>query len=357
MRNLALAEEGANLAWEKFSIVVKTSAMTAFNDAWTKLKDLAALYKNIQDNSIVKLLANMPGGAIIDATMRGVNNAAESEAQVAAALAQKEAEEQQKQQKQQADEAQRRKEQQARDEIAAQKKVAAEQQKALEKQKAAQETFYRELRDLRSSDYEKEINQLNDRKQKWIESGIAIVDAEARFSEEKSAIDKKYFDKQQQEREKALKQAQDAYNKEIEAAKKAREANISEAESTLRSNLKLARYIKKEQEAGTYNEDNAREYANRLYMKQNNFRQSDIDFLKDFGVQNLKGIADARNRIFGDFANGGGNTTNNNSTVNINFDNTVVEDVNAMDRLANKVAEIITPAIQQALNGGTQYSY
>jgi len=233
------------------------------------------------------------------------------------------------------------------------KKAEDEEKKRIE----AEEQFYRELRDLRASDYEKEINQLNDRKQQWIESGIAIVDAEARFSEEKEAIDKKYFDKQQAEREKALKQAQDAYNKEIEAAKKAREANISEAEATLRSNLKLARYIKREQEAGTYNEDNAREYANRLYMKQNNFRQSDIDFLKEFGVQNLKGIADARNRIFGDFANGGGNTTNNNSTVNINFDNTVVEDVNAMDRLANKVAEIITPAIQQALNGGTQYSY
>ena len=45
------------------------------------------------------------------------------------------------------------------------------------------------------------------------------------------------------------------------------------------------------------------------------------------------------------------------NNINITFDNTVVEDVSTMDKLANKVADIITPVIQNALNNNVQYNY
>lgn len=247
-------------------------------------------------------------------------------------------------------------------------KLTKQQEAELKKQQEAQERFYRELRDLRSSEYEREINQLNDRKQQWINSGIAIVDAEQRFAEEKALIDKKYFDKQQQEREKNLKQAEQAYQKEVEAQKKARESAISDADATTKGNLKLLRYIKKQQEAGTYNEEDVRAYANKLYMKQNGFKQSDIDTAYNLGINKLKELADARTRLFSRFADKENMfvtqqqapvTTQQNiqPTINISFDNTVVEDMASMQKIADRVSEVITPAIERALRGEQQYGY
>lgn len=245
-------------------------------------------------------------------------------------------------------------EEQEQQKIAKQKE--AEIQKQIEKEKQLRERFNRELRDATATEYEREINALNDKRQAYIDEGLSEVEANKLFTAQKEAVDQKYFNKLNAERQKQAKEAEAAYNKEIEAAKKAREASISEAESTLRNNLKLIRYIQNEQKKGTYNEDNAKKYADSLYMKQGGYRQSDIDTLRAFGVEELKKLADSRNRLFGDFANNVAPVTNNN-TVNITFDGTVVEDVTAMDKLANKVADIITPAIQNALNGNVQYNY
>ena len=248
------------------------------------------------------------------------------------------------------------------------KKDNKEKQKAEQEEKRrldAQRRLEKELRDIQATEYQREIYALQDKIQAYRDEGVAEVEANKLYNAEKERIDKKYYEKLQAERQKSAQQAEAAYKKEAEMAKQAREANISDAEQTLRNNLKLIRYIQNEQKKGTYTEENAKEYANKLYMRQNGFRQSDIDALKTVGVDTLKQVADARSRIFADFANiqaptqPAGNTVTNNVTNNntVQFDNTVVEDIGTMEKLANKVAEIIIPQIEQALNGTSQYGY
>lgn len=260
--------------------------------------------------------------------------------------------------------------------VEAERKAAAEKQnsglnkinenvslkKDAEARAKAYEKFNKELRDSVSTDYEKQINALKDKRKAYIDSGIAEVDADRLFTAQKEAIDKQYFDKLNAEREKQAKTAEDAYKREVEAAKRAREASISEAESTLKNNLKLVRYIEKQRKAGTYNEDAARAYADRLYMKQAGIRTSDITALQDIGVKALQGIANARDRLFGQFASVNvppANTVTNNNNITVNFDNTILDNVTAMDLLANKVANIILPEINRASanTGGNAYGY
>lgn len=230
---------------------------------------------------------------------------------------------------------------------------AKEAENQAKKEKEVRERFYKELRDIQATEYEKELNALKDKRDAYIKEGISEVEADKLFAEQKAQIDKRYFDKLNSERQKQVKEAEQAYQKEQEAAKRAREAAISDAESTLKNNLKLARYIQSEQKKGTYNENRAKSYAEQLYLRQQGYRMQDISFLKDFTPERLKGIADARSRLFSDFAP----PTQNTNNVTINFDNTVVEDLSTMEKLANKVAEVITPAIEQALKGGTEYGY
>lgn len=239
-------------------------------------------------------------------------------------------------------------------------KIEGPDEKELKKLKDAQEKFNKELRDATSTDYQRQVNALEDKRQAYIKEGIAEVDANRLFAIEKEKIDKQYFEKLNSERQKQVKTAEDAYKKETEAAQKAREAAISGAESALKSNLKVLRYAEKQRENGTYNEADIKAYADRLYMRQNGFRQADVNALREIGVDRLKDFGNARDRIFGQFADISAPapvTNNNNTTVNNYFDNTVVEDVSAMDKLANKVAAIITPTIEQALRGGAQYQY
>lgn len=358
---------------EKYSNMAKQ--MGDVTDSWTNFKGVATLVLEDLKADLAgidfKGLADFIGGTIgipgaMDAFL-GATGLGEKINSAQARLDAKRAEVRAQREAAEAENAERMKNQRLnkiRDvENKAQEKKAQESlERQLEKQLAAQEQFARELRDLRSTDYERELNQLNDKVTAWREAGIEEVAIAERVALEKQAIDEKYFKKLQAEQEKTAKQAEAEYAKQAEAAKKAREASISEAESTLRNNLKLIRYIKREQEAGTYSDERAREYANKLYMRQNGFRTSDISALQAFGVDRLKDIADARDRLFAGFAppeSGSLNNSvnNNNVVINNSFDGTVVEDMAAMDRLANKVAEIIAPAIQQALNGGAQYGY
>lgn len=238
--------------------------------------------------------------------------------------------------------------------------TSKEEETASKKRAAAQERFAKELRDATSTDYQRQINALEDKRKAYIAEGVAEVDANKLFAAQKAAIDKQYFDKVNAEQQKQVKSAEDGYMREAEAAKKARESAISDAESTLKSNLKVLRYANALMKRGTYDEDKVKAYADRLYMRQNGFRQSDITALREIGVDKLKDFGNARDRIFGQFADISAPppvTNNNNTTVNNYFDNTVVEDVSAMDKLANKVAAIITPTIERALRGGAQYQY
>lgn len=251
-------------------------------------------------------------------------------------------------------------------------KKKKQQDDAVKKEKEAndrrlkgQEAYYKALRDLNANEYEKEMNRIYDKKEAYLKAGMDEVQALELINVEKDKVNQKWAEKEKAETEKKAKENEkiyrDMYNKQIEEAKRfseeqkrARESAIAGAESTLSSNLKLLRYIKKEQEKGTYTEAGAKEYANKLYMKQHGFRQSDIDFYRGFGQEKLADIANARDRIFGSFAPPVTNTNNNNITVN--FDNTIVEDMSAMEKIANKVAEVILPVIKQAV-GGTEHGY
>lgn len=385
MKNLALAEEGANLAWEKFKISLQSEGMKLFDDAWQKLKKLAEVYGSFKDSNLGKIFdfttTGTPIAKVIDGAMNAINRIKEAEKQVEERTAEEENQREIDAMQARIDEEERIKEQSARDKIARAKKEQAENQKVIDKQKEAQEKFYRELQDLRSSDYEKEINALNDRKQAWIQANVDILDVEKRYAEEKALIDKKYYDKQEAERQKNLKQAQEAYKKEAEEAKKAKETQISEAESTIKNASKLLTYIKKQQEAGTYNEADAMKYADKLSLKSSGLKQSQIDTAYEIGIGKLKELMDSRNRIFGKFAGGGNNIVTDaigfnaslqqqqvipqaqqvqqppQVNVTLNFDNTVVEDMSSMQKIADKVSEVITPAIEKALRGESAYGY
>lgn len=235
------------------------------------------------------------------------------------------------------------------------KKKQQELERQLEKEKQVRERFNRELRDATATEYEREINALQDKLQAYMKEGIDEVKAKKLYTIQKEQIDKKYFDKLQQERQKQVKDAEQAYRKEIEEAKKAREAKMSEAEQTLRSNLKLAKYIQREQKAGTYSDEKARNYAEQLYLRQNGYKRADISWLQDFTVPRLKEIANARDRLFSGFAKP--QQTTNNNTISISFDNTIVEDQGTMDKLGNIVATKIYEAIVQAMHSKNQYSY
>lgn len=220
----------------------------------------------------------------------------------------------------------------------------------------------KEMFELQASEYEKRIQQINDEKAAYIAAGVTEVDAARLFAMQKEKIDSEYYAKLKKEKETQAKQAEEMLKREVEMQKRAREEAISGAEGTLRSNLKLIRYIQKQRNAGTYNEADAKAYADRLYMRQNGFKNSDISALKEIGVGVVQEIANARDRLFGQFANVNPLETaqpvTNNNNVTINFDNTVLDNVSAMDLLANKVAAIIQPAIQRAMQGqGGSYGY
>ena len=388
MKNLALAEEGASLAWEKFKISLQTEGMKAFDSVWTKTKKVAEAYDELKQKTpagdiIFGSLERLPGLGFALKQLGLVKDISDSEKQV----------EEQAQHKAYMDEIEameariaeedRIKEQSARDKVARAKKEQAENQKVIDKQKEAQEKFYRELQDLRSSDYEKEINALNDRKEAWIKANVDILDVEKRYAEEKALIDKKYYDKQEAERQRNLKQAQEAYRKEAEEAKRAKETQINDAQSTIQNASKLLSYIRKQKDAGTYNEEDVRKYADKLSLKSQGLKQSQIDTAYEIGIDKLKELMDSRTRIFGKFAGitGGGNNLLADTigfqtglqaipqapqvqpqqviqpTINISFDGTVVEDMSSMQKIADKVSEVIQPAIEKALRGESTYGY
>jgi len=221
------------------------------------------------------------------------------------------------------------------------------------KEKDSYKKFYEELEDVMASAYEKEILQIERKKQAWIDAGISEVDAHKLYTQQKEQIDAKYYQKQKQEREKQIKDAESAYQKEADAAKRARESAISSAESTLQQNLKLLRYIQNEQQKGTYSEDAAKKYAEQLRMKSGGYRQSDIDFYKSFGQEKLAEIANARDRLFGWAGQQGMAPVTNNNQITVNFDNALLEDVTAQDRVAENVAQRILTALE-SINGNQQ---
>jgi hypothetical protein len=228
------------------------------------------------------------------------------------------------------------------EQIAARAKEAEETKKSAELQKKYQDALF----EATASDYEKEIKRIQDKKQAFMDEGLSEVEAERLYALQKEQIDKKYYDKRKQEEDNLAKKVEQSYQQQIEAAKRANEAAMGEAETTLRNNLKLVRYMEKVRKQGGDYEAAGRQYAEKLYLKQNGFRQSDISSLKDFGVALVRDIANVRDRLFADFApNQTVNNTTNNTTVNI--DRPVLTDEALVNQLTSKILDKIAPAFKQ----------
>ena len=129
---------------------------------------------------------------------------------------------------------------------------------------------------------------------------------------------------------------------------------MSEAEQTLKNNIKLVRYMDKIKKQGGDYVTAGQQYAEKLYFKQAGFNRNDIGLLKDFGVNLVKEIANVRDRVFADFAQGAG-TTNNNVTNNttVNIDRPVLTDENLVNQLTGKILDRIAPLFQQPASNNT----
>ena len=237
------------------------------------------------------------------------------------------------------------------------KKALKEREEAEKKLQQAQERFAKELRDLRSNEYQKEINALNDKLEAYRKEGISEVQLAELYAEQKSAIDEKYTKKAIAELQKQSKANEDAYKKQAEDAKKAREAAISDAEATMRQNLKVLRFAEKQRQAGNTNwQAETMAYAERQYMKQNGFRASDFSALQNIGVGVLKQLADAQSRLFAQFAPGGsvgGDTITNNNTTTVNIDRPILTDEAMLNALQSRILDNIVPVIERTINNAT----
>lgn len=237
------------------------------------------------------------------------------------------------------------------------KKALKEREEAEKKLQQAQERFAKELRDLRSNEYQKEINALNDKLEAYRKEGISEVQLAELYAEQKSAIDEKYTKKAIAELQKQSKANEDAYRKQVEDAKKAREAAISDAEATMRQNLKVLRFAEKQRQAGNTNwQAETMAYAEKQYMKQNGFRASDFSALQNIGVGVLKQLADAQSRLFSQFAPGGsvgGDTITNNNTTTVNIDRPILTDEAMLNALQSRILDNIVPVIERTINNAT----
>lgn len=256
-----------------------------------------------------------------------------------------------------------RQEEMAKARKAAQKKLEllAKEAEEAEKNAKLKKKYQDALFDATASDYEKEIKRISDKKQAFIDEGLSEVDAQRLFALQKEQIDQKYYEQRKQEEENVAKKVEDSYKKQLEAskraneeAKRAREAAMSEAEQTLKNNIKLVRYMDKIKKQGGDYVTAGQQYAEKLYFKQAGFNRNDIGLLKDFGVNLVKEIANVRDRVFADFAQGAG-TTNNNVTNNttVNIDRPVLTDENLVNQLAGKILDKIAPLFQQPVSNNT----
>ena len=234
-----------------------------------------------------------------------------------------------------------------------------EQTKAREARKAMEERLSKEIRDLRATEYEKELNALNDKLQAYRDEGADEVKLAELYAVQKAKIDERYTAKAKQELDKQSKATAEAYKKQTEEAKKAREAAINDAANTMRQNLKILRYAEKQRQAGNENwQADTRAYAERQYMKQNGLRASDFTALQNIGVGVLKQLADAQTRLFAQFAPGGtanqgAESITNNNTTTVNIDRPILTDEAMINALTSKVLDNIVPAIERTISNAT----
>lgn len=261
-------------------------------------------------------------------------------------------------------------------------------QDAQKKLADANEKIQKALREARSDEYQKQLNALNDEIEAYNIAGVKKADIEELYALKKEEIDKRFSEKHKQEQQRIADEAQRAQQqvsdvflseteKRINAINKQRDAwiragadevqatqaaqkqianaRLSEAERTLRDNVQLIRKMQVEQNRGGDWESRVKTYADEQYKKRLGVRDSDIAALHNYGIDAVQQLANSRDRVLSSFAQQNRETqqqTKIEAPVTVHFDNTVVEDVDAMSKLADKVAAVITPAITQALHGG-----
>lgn len=270
----------------------------------------------------------------------------------------------------------------------------------------------KQLRDINASDYEKQINRLKDEVQANIDAGVDISKAWELYYAQKDKLDQKQYEEQKKrleeetrKQQELIKKRQDAENaisqvfmteteKRIQAIKKQRdewikagadevratkaaqkeinEARMSEAERAVQDYKKLADFITKAQKQGKFSESAVTDYAKRLQYERSGFTANDVKNVASVGIEELRKLMEtARQSILqpltGTLPMVTDNTLRNvsgdtgkqitvNSPITVNFDNVVTEDVTSMQKIADKVAGVIQPAIERALRGET-YGY
>ena len=252
--------------------------------------------------------------------------------------------------------------------------------------KKANDKLDKALRDAKATDYERELNRIQDEVDAYTAAGADKLKAEELFQIKKAELDKKYDDKRNSEIERANKEAQariqaaenasrqiqqifmtetqrriaeiekqrDAWIKagadEVEASRAAEklksDARISEAERTLREQVMLVRKMQQEEAKGGNWQQRVMDWQDNQYMKKNGFKTSDIAALQRYGTDLVNQLANSRDRIFAGFG-GGNNVTNNNNTT-VNIDRPVLTDESLINQLVDRVADKLVPVAEKA---------
>lgn len=238
------------------------------------------------------------------------------------------------------------------DAVLAERIRQAELRKMEEENAKARTDAMDKIRAVLNTDFQNRMEQIQREKDAWIKAGADRV------------------------------QAEEAAQKQINAIyKQAAQEKMSEAERLLTEQKEIIKDIQK-----GLSDEEIKSRADKRYMKNRGINQSMIDTLDKVGFERINELANTRERLFGRFAQyvpqvpeqardaigfqigkvqqqaqQAVPTMMQNQQIpqinlTVNFDNTVVEDVAAMDKIANKVSDIITPAIQQALRGES-YGY
>ena len=263
--------------------------------------------------------------------------------------------------------------------------------------KKANDKLDKALRDAKASDYQKELYRLQDEVAEYQKAGADKLKIEEYYQTEKAKIDEKYASKRNSEQEQLRKEAESrvqaakqaseqiqqvfmtetqrriaeiekqkeawirAGASEVEATRAAErqkaEARMSEAERTLRENVKLVRKMQQEEAKGGNWQQRVMDWQDNQYMKKNGFKPSDISALQKFGTDLVNQLANARDRVFSGFGGSGGNATTNNTVNNtVNIDRPVVTDESFLNQLVDRVCDKLVPVMKQAY-GGQQNSY
>lgn len=205
----------------------------------------------------------------------------------------------------------------------AQENAQAEQRKAEEEKRKQEELVNArkqamdKIRAITNTDFQNRMEQIEKEKQAWIKAGADRAAAE------------------------------------IASQKQIAQARMSEAEKLLTEQKAVLRDIQK-----GYSDDEIKQRSDARFMKQRGWKPGDLDTLERVGTEKVAELGNSRERLLSRFAKGaGGGGLTVQTPVTINFDNTVVEDTSAMDKLADKIAVKMTTVIKEELHKGGQYGF